>query len=289
MLRWTIGFVALFASCAPATARAPQVLAPSGDWQPLKSPHSCKFARSFGEGRKRTVAILERIAPGAKLSLMVFGPGLRSSPAAWGSQMRFLPHSDRVFKDGLSARTAKGDTAIQWSSVDFAADTGPPGMIGAMLSHKLEQSAAAEVTGIAISEPGGNRLELQTGAMTQVQDLLEGCAREQLRSWGLDPAVRGRIVVGATSDRNPAEFISEHDYPILALRFGGEAIFSVRLIVGADGRVAKCTTITDFAEPEMEEIVCRGLSKARFQPAMLADGTKVPDFALVRIRFGMAP
>lgn len=289
MLRLTIGFAALAAVCAPALARAPQVLAPSSAWQPLKSANSCKFTRSFGEGKQRTVAMLERIAPGSKLNLMVFGPGLRSGPAAWGAQMRFLPQTGRVFKDGLSARTARGDTASQWSPVDFAADAAQQGMIGAMLGRSLEERAAAEVTAIAIDEPGGNRIVLQTGAMTQVQEFLTGCAREQLRSWGLDPAVRDRIMVGARSDRNPAEFISDHDYPVLAQRFGGEAIISARLIVGADGRVAKCTTITDFAEPEMEEIVCRGLSKATFQPAILADGTKVPDFALVRFRFGVGP
>ncbi|GAA3997911.1 hypothetical protein [Sphingomonas humi] len=297
MLRKVVSGLGLLAVCCPALARPPAALAPSGPWLPLKSADSCKLSRAFGEGKDRVVAVFERVAPGSRLNLLVFGPGLRSGPAARGGQVRFLPAAGPSFTGGLSAMTARGETVIQWSAVDFAPDLKvEPGLrtAGQLLALKAanlaaKSTAAAQVTGVEVSEPGGNRIVLQTGTMTAVQDSLEACARDQLQSWGLDPAVRHRIVLGPRSDRKPGDFVDERDYPVLALRHGGEAIITARLIVDADGKVSRCTTITDFAEPEMKELVCRGLSKATFQPAVLDDGTKVPDFTMLRFRFGMAP
>ena len=91
----------------------------------------------------------------------------------------------------------------------------------------------------------------------------------------------------ASGTRN--ELIDSRDYPVLAARYGGEAIITARLMVDAAGAVTKCTAISDFAEPEMQQLICRNLSKAVFKPAMTADGEAAPDYALLTFRFGMEP
>lgn len=297
MLRGIFGSVGLFLLASSAFARPPQLLQPSGAWVPLKSEHSCKLSRAFGEGKNRVVAILERPGPGYDMKMMVFGPGLRSGPAGWNAQSSFLPNAAHVFKDGLSARTARGDTAIQWAAVDFAPDralTAPirtvkdyADFIGARRDD--ETKAAAAVTGISISEPGGNRVVLQSGSMNEVHRTLDECGRAMLRGWGLDPVAHDRIVIRAASKRNPNDLFDSRDYPVLAARYGGEAIITARLMVDAAGAVTKCTAISDFAEPEMEQLICRNLGRAVFQPAMTADGEAAPDYALLTFRFGMEP
>lgn len=297
MLRSVFGGVGLVLLASSALARPPQLLQPSGAWVPLKSEHSCKLSRAFGEGKNRVVAILERPGPGYDMKMMVFGPGLRSGPAGWNAQSSFLPNTAHVFKDGLSARTARGDTAIQWTAVDFAPDRALSSPIRTVKDfadfmgarRDDESSAAAAVTGISVSEPGGNRLVLQSGAMDEVHRKLDECGREMLRGWGLDPVAHNRIVIRAASKRNPNELIDSRDYPVLAARYGGEAIITARLMVDAAGAVSNCTAISDFAEPEMEQLICRNLSKAVFQPAMTVNGEAAPDYALMTFRFGMGP
>ena len=47
-------------------------------------------------------------------------------------------------------------------------------------------------------------------------------------------------------------------------------------MVDAAGAVTNCTAISDSAEPEMEQLICRNLSRVTFQPATTLDGKAAP-------------
>ena len=68
---------------------------------------------------------------------------------------------------------------------------------------------------------------------------------------------------------------------------GTQAIISARLLVGADGKVTKCTSLTPYKAPEFGAVVCRNLSRATFVAAELGDGTKVPSYVVTQVRFQM--
>jgi hypothetical protein len=297
MLRRTIAGLALLALAAAAPAKEPQGLAPTSPWTALKSENSCKLSRSFGEGKDRTVLVFERTSPDGTMNLLAFGPGLRSGAGGLGARLRLIPIADHVIRNGLNAVTARGETAIQWTMVRFApqAETAqrprdpsgrvPRDPVELAARRAAEAGAAARITAVSITEPRGRRVLLQTGAMDGVLATLQDCARDQLRGWGLDPAVQDRIVLGAMMDRPLTDYITSSDYPKSAVARTAEAIITARLIIGADGKVSRCMTLTDFAEPELAEVVCRKVSEASNQPAELADGTKVPSFLILRFRF----
>jgi protein TonB len=63
---------------------------------------------------------------------------------------------------------------------------------------------------------------------------------------------------------------------------------SVRLLVDASGKVTNCTSLSHFDAPEFNKVVCEKFkARARFEPAELADGTKVPSYYVNRVIFKM--
>lgn len=101
----------------------------------------------------------------------------------------------------------------------------------------------------------------------------------------MDPAVEGKIVRLPVATRNIANLFSASDYPSVAFRDGDESTIQARLNIGADGAVTKCTSLTRFKAPGFDTVVYDKLSGLRYKPAELLDGTKVPSYDLVSVRF----
>ena len=54
--------------------------------------------------------------------------------------------------------------------------------------------------------------------------------------------------------------------------------------------MTSCTSLSHFKEPEFNKIVCdKFMARARFEPAELADGTKVPSYYVNKVVFRIAP
>jgi hypothetical protein len=301
MFRALLAVSVLLGTAAPTLARTPQELSPISKWNVHYADNSCKLIRSFGSAAEPTVMMLERLAPDSNTSLLVAGSALRSGPGTNTARATFLPFADHRFESAPIAETInKKKTAIVWTSVDFlsggkkeepefrtVANTPPIDIAERAAQRALAAENARKITGLMITEPSGRRTLLATGSMGRVHELMESCAREQLSHWGLDPDQQERIVLPAASHRSLASFFSSDDYPPDAFAKGEQAVISARLIVGADGKVANCTSLTLFRAPKMAEVVCRNLSRATFGPAELADGTKVPTYYVARVIFRM--
>lgn len=283
-----------------SAAREPTVLAPLKPWNLHYADNSCQLTRAFGHPAKPTVVALERISPDSAMSLMVFGGGLTARPGSGLGKASFAPFNDHQFENGVIAETVgTRQTAILWTSVDFLpgfpelpqvrkpSDIPPRDLARLAAMRTLEEATSAKVTGLQIVEPRGRTTILQTGSLGKANAMMRECAREQMTGWGLDPDVQDKIVRSAISKRSLADFFSSSDYPSKAIWAGEESIISARLIVDADGKVTNCTSLTVFAAEGFGDIVCRNLSKAVFEPAQLADGTRVPTFVTARIRFKM--
>jgi hypothetical protein len=62
------------------------------------------------------------------------------------------------------------------------------------------------------------------------------------------------------------------------------------VLVDATGRPTKCTALSHFKEPEFNKITCdKFMSRAHFEPAELADGTKVPSYFVIKVNFRIQP
>lgn len=302
----TTAFSLMGAAAPPQPSAA---LAPLTPWNLHYGENGCRLSRSFGDKAKPLTIAFERVAPNASLSLLVFGGPLRSKSDMGPATASFLPFDSNSFDEGAVAATVAASaksrqTAILWTNVDFTPGVDPVETTTAPTNNghpvrlprdlareamvrELESSTAAKVTALRVVEPRKHAVTIATGSLGRAMAMMRDCAREQLLAFGIDPAVEERIVLPATPKVALASLLSWQDYPTSALRNGQQQILTTRLKIAADGAVTQCTTLTHFQEPEFGQAVCKKFSRVRFDPAELADGTKVPSYTIATIRFVM--
>ena len=106
-----------------------------------------------------------------------------------------------------------------------------------------------------------------------------------LCDWGVDPDLEDKIVRPVWAP-DVSRWFSANDYPAGEAREGKEFEVRVRLLVDAAGNVSKCTSLSHYEEPEFNRIVCdKFMKRAKFQPAELANGTKVSSYYINRVVF----
>jgi len=232
------------------------------------------------------------------MSLLVAGGELKAREGRGEAIVQLLPVADLSFEAGSVALTAKTkEPAILWSSVGFRKETperleqlrrqpeAPERRPDLEAAARDEEDANAKrITSFAVREPGGRTVILETGPLGRANAMMRDCARDQLISWGVDPAVQEKIVKPARTT-SLVKLFSSKDYPASAVNRGEQSIIQARLNIGADGRVTHCTSLTFFEAPGFAEVVCKKLRTARYTPAELADGTKVATYDMATIRF----
>ncbi|MEO8455966.1 MAG: energy transducer TonB [Sphingomicrobium sp.] len=298
------GFVIACAAVAPATIAAsePVRLQPSSRWVLDYAANSCRLSRIFGQGGDTVIFLLESDGPG-DMDMLVTG-----TPVAGGDEdipARFLPVQGKPMK-GLAAKsTSTGEPAILWSTVDLYPDDvaarkekaaaerrahrgvrPPPRDIAEEAADKLQrQDFATKVSEVEIEARPGHPVILETGSLGQAIETFDECSRDSLRDWGVDPDLEEKIVRPIWAP-NVAEWFRPEDYPPDMLDQGQQSVVKVRVLVDASGRVTKCTSLSHFKAPQFNQIVCNNFTKrARFEPAELADGTKVASYYATQINW----
>ena len=110
-----------------------------------------------------------------------------------------------------------------------------------------------------------------------------------MKGWGIDPQLEDKIVRPAWSGGRGASWFNPDDYPAVRLRKGQETVVKARLLIDAQGRVTKCTALSHVEAPEFQKIVCDSfMARGRFEPAELADGTKVQSYQIIAVRYQLA-
>jgi hypothetical protein len=252
----------------------------------------------FGSAAKPTSLLLERISPGGSMSLLVFGGELNVGEGQAGGSVQFLPVPGLAYNTGGVTQTAKTkEPAILWPQIELLVphrksrqeirqEYEQSEQVASAATRAEEDANARLITSIAIREPGGRTLVLETGSLGRANAMMRDCARQQLLAWGIDPAVQEKIVKPARA-KKLLGLLSSNDYPPGAVSAGEQSIVQARLNIDAEGRISKCTSLTYFQRPEFAEVVCKRLSAARYTPAELADGTKVPTYDITTIKFIM--
>lgn len=82
--------------------------------------------------------------------------------------------------------------------------------------------------------------------------------------------------VGALPKNGPQGWISNDDYPSVALRRDQEGTASYRLTIGSNGMVANCQITRSTGHEALDAATCKLISRrARFDPAKDSDGQKI--------------
>ena len=91
-----------------------------------------------------------------------------------------------------------------------------------------------------------------------------------------DPPRPAFTARGARPANNPGGWLSNDDYPAIALRAEAEGLASYRLIVGTNGRVSACDVTRSTGNSALDEATCKFIvRRARFEAATDESGAKV--------------
>ena len=302
-----------FQSILACVAAAPLLIAAA---EPVRLPavspwvldyaeDSCRLSRTFGTSADPTVLLFESVSPGA-MSMLAIGYPLKG--AGKNVTAQFQPGGDS--NDGQPARSADGKKpAALWSSISIMpaalvaelkakwdaqleratkGERPPPTDLAEREAVKLRQRAfQTAITGVAIEARRNRPVVLETGALARAMSMLEQCTKDQLRYWGVDPALEEKIVRRPWAAA-PHQWFDSADYPASAINRGEQSVVDFRLLVDATGKPTKCTTLSHVDAPAFQKVVCNILmTRARFEPAELADGTKVPSYYSSKITWRM--
>jgi TonB family protein len=76
---------------------------------------------------------------------------------------------------------------------------------------------------------------------------------------------------------NRESWVTSDDYPASAILQGAEGRTTVRLLVGADGRIVECSVVASSGHAALDEATCALLTaRARFRPAQDWSGRPMP-------------
>lgn len=295
---------AVFAPVLIAAAQ-PLRLQPSSPWDVDYGAESCRLIRIFGEGKDRTTLAFQSTAPD-QMDMLVIG----HSVASYESEVpaRFLPVGVKTSDGHVAETTGDRQPAILWSSIRLLPDSlydslqerdhwltthpgvRPPAASSAERDQikQAQKDFATAATELEIRSRPNRSVILETGSMGPALARFRECGRDSLKGWGIDPDVEDKIVRPVWSV-NPSGWLSASDYPRDMLNMGKQSEVTVRLLIDAAGKVTKCTSLSHFNEPAFNKITCEKIEqRARFQPAELADGTKVPSYMIRNVVFRIA-
>jgi hypothetical protein len=220
---------------------------------------------------------------------------------------RFLPVQAKPMKGIPAESTDKRDPVVLWSSSvrllpdDFAdalakrskerqphPGTRPPAESLAEQAERKAKRQAFLNSATAIEIDARRPVILETGSLGEPFKMFDQCSRDSLRDWGVDPDVDDKIVRRVWT-LDAGRWFSPNDYPRDMLLSLKESIVKVRALVDATGRITKCTSLSHFTETKFGQIACdKFMAKAHFEPAELADGTKVPSYYVNKVVFKIA-
>lgn len=302
------GSIIFWVAVAPLLIAAdpPMRLQPSSPWNVEYGQNSCRLMRTFGEGPNKTSLLLESPAPGNLTMLVVGRPlktGLREVPG------KFLPEAGEAMKGRLAESSEDHAPAVLWAGVELEPDTivnrqkkqaaeerkrpnvRPPAFD---LAQRATDEAArhdfeSRITGIQVDVRNDRSVILETGPLREPMKIFDLCMRDALKDWGVNPDIEDKIVRPAWAPE-PRRWLVANDYPRDMIMRNKESEVSARLLLDATGRPTSCTSLSYFNEPEFNKTVCaKFMARAHFEPAELADGTKVPSYYTVHVIFNVGP
>jgi protein TonB len=91
-------------------------------------------------------------------------------------------------------------------------------------------------------------------------------------------------------DHTLASLIGPEDYPAASLRAGEQGEVKLEITVATDGRVGGCAVLRSSGFARLDRTTCQLLARrARFWPALAADGTPVVGVLLHKARWTLPP
>ena len=264
-------------------ASSPISLPPASAWHLDFADESCRLVRIFGSGERETTFYLERFGPEGAANLLVSSDLFKTSRLDAGNavaaRVKFGPNEkerDTAFLIGqFNNKPALVSTAAKLADEESGID------IAAVRTMAIEWAS--------IQVPGQRELRLQTGPMDAPLLALRGCVDDLLGEWGIDAKSHANLRRPVTPIGSIGEWLKVTDYKRKLRNAGAQGYFPFRMIVGSDGTAQSCVIQQTVGTPALADEVCATLMRrARFEPALDAQGKPILSYFRSSVRFEIA-
>lgn len=274
----------------------PLILKPSSKWEVNYKDDSCRLARRFGEGDDTVVVMFDKYKPVMYFWMTLVGKPLdikneyRALNVHFGSNVskQKMPFYTGTLNDDLPAIFIRNAALIVPATEEIWEPYLNADSQGRRDIDMLVKKREDMVTSIELAKPLRRSVVLETGPLRPALNALEKCTEELLSHWGIDVEKHTNLKRAATPIYPTGEWFSESDYPSSMLEKGARSIIHFRLNVNEKGMPTACHIQHSNRLKEFDEVVCKVLMKrARFEPALEADGTPIASYHADNIRFHM--
>ncbi|MEL7199464.1 MAG: TonB family protein [Pseudomonadota bacterium] len=258
---------------APNVAHANKVdLEPSTSWNIDYAPNKCRLARVYGEGEKRHLLFFEQYWPSSDIGLTIAGPALSRFKSLKRTYFSTSEAQEPFRTEPFAGDVESVGPAVIYSSIDLTkGDTSAEHDAETKL-ELLDTKAAQNATFIRVRQ-GGRTVTFKTGPMGDAFGALNECAKSLLTDWGLDVA-KHETARQLPKWQNEAKIVRRiaSNYPGNALNQGEQAIVRMRVMIDETGTVTDCVINEATTTQKLESPACGPMAKAKFAPALDADG-----------------
>jgi hypothetical protein len=256
-------------------------LAPSTPWNAQFEPESCRLLRSFGSDSERLIIVYEFFSPQANGSLTLIGKQLYN--AALYSEARIWFGDVRPIKSAPVLNATTGERGVpSWISGEVPLTSQQP----VAADVRPDPANEAKIDRLTVESSLTGTVVLHTGAMDKPMAIVRTCFDAMVAAWGLGPAVQRNLSHLPEPITRPGTWIKDSDYPRKALDSGSSGLLRFRLMVDASGSPTACVIQKKTKPDDFMPIACRLLiSRARFKPAIDANGNPVASYFASAIRF----
>ncbi|MGB7373453.1 energy transducer TonB [Pontixanthobacter sp.] len=265
---------------------------PSSNWNLNYADDSCRIARKFGEGDQKVVLYIEKYEPGDVFTMVAAGAPLKTRRDY--AFVQFGANEAEQKYTVTLGNLGEIEPALIFTSVQFAATLPEQEAASAsrnavendVFGQTLSAGRETAIEWVRIGVPRRKPVYLATGSLGKPMEAMRTCTGDLLTRWGVDLEKHRNLANMPKPRSNPERWLTSADYPSDLLRKGSQGIVNFRLSVDATGNPTQCH-IQQSTRPEgFDSAVCRALMKrARFEPAMTAEGEAIASFWRSTVRF----
>lgn len=259
------------AQTEPAVQPAVVEYAPVGPWTVDYAEDSCALFRKFNDDERELWIEFRQIAPDSMARVLIGGSHLVLTEAE--PHVTIYPGREAFDHWAKTFTSEDGSVrAIITSLYLHLLQSGEPSVQGD--ADEVAPDPLPEIAGIQIARAFDQTVAIHTGEMDTPVQALETCMTDLVRTWGIDPEELERAVTPPVPEfEKQWRARVRNYYPRTGLHRSRNTRFPVVLLVGPDGRVARCRSPNALGDEDFEAVACAALTRfARFNPAVDGEG-----------------
>ncbi|MGS1015871.1 energy transducer TonB [Allosphingosinicella humi] len=255
---------------APASlARAAEPRAPTAQWVVDFAEQQCVASRAYGTDDKPLILTLKPSPVGDVMQITLFLKLYSTEPAMEAPVTIGIDDAPPITAGLLSYSTSQRNMRAIRMNLPTAA----------FAPMRQAKTVSFKARGIVD----------ESFALTHMPALMlqmDRCLADLQRYWNIDDA--DRLQTRAKPQQYLARYFTNDDYPIVSIRKGEGGIVAFALLIDETGRLADCTVTATSHVPVLDAQSCALLiRRAKFQPAVGADGKPAKDSLVNRVQWIM--